>query len=148
MKTVAVYPLSALLAMLIPAVPEIRLWGNSADLQSALAAQPRAFPALFVVSSVRADDAKGVTGGLVQQAYHTVNLVLFVQNLAQDDKGAALALTEMEALLRKVRAAALNWSPDTEFYPLTFQSGRPESFKGGQLVWQDVLRSTSRIEVR
>ncbi len=140
------YPIAAVLARL-RGVSALRLVGGAADLAAARGAQPRAVPAAFVVASESAREPHGATSGqLLQQVEVSVNVVLFVRNVAQQDNGSA-ARVEMDALITDVRRALIAWAPSVEFHPMSLRAARDEAYEQGQLVVQEIYRTFYRLQV-
>jgi len=140
------FPAAAVLARL-RSVPALRLVGGAADLATARNQQPKTVPAALVVTSEAARLPAGASGGqLIQQVEVTLNVVLFVRNVAQQDSGAA-ARAEMDALVATVRGALLNWTPAAAFEPIHLRASRDEAYELGQLVVQELYRTTYRLTV-
>lgn len=147
MTVLGPFPVSDVMDRLKATVADLRQVGNAADLRTALDQKPRAVPAAFVVVQEQGRPSAGASGGvLVQQVDVSINVVLYLRNYAEAEAGAAVS-RDAQALTASVRAALLNWSPSAEFHPLTLQAGRPESYRGGNLVVQEIYRSQYRIEV-
>lgn len=128
-------------------VPALRLVGGAADLATARSQKPKAVPAAFVVTSETARPPAGATSGqLIQQVEAAISVVLFVRNVAHQDSGAA-ARAEMDALIAAVRTALLNWTPDAAFEPVSLRASRDEAYELGELVVQEIYRTTYRLTV-
>lgn len=141
------FPVADAMARLV-LLPELRLVGSAADLDTARQQEPAAVPAAFVVTSERGDKPKGASGGvLIQNINVAVSIVLFVRNFRTSATGAETR-KEMDALQKKVRGQVLNWAPAIEFEPLSFQASRDEFYKAGLLCTQEIYRTSYRIEVR
>lgn len=129
------------------ALTRLRLVGGAGDLAAARGAQPRAVPAAFVVASESAREPAGATSGqLIQQVEVSINVVLFVRNVANQDTGSA-ARAEMDALISEVRGRIINWSPGPQFHPLSLRAARDEAYEQGQLVVQEIYRTFYRLQV-
>lgn len=129
-------------------VDQLRHVGTCADLKTALSQSPRAVPAAYVVRQERARPSAGASGGvLIQQMDVDLIVVLYVRNKAAADSGAAAA-AEMDALIAAVRGQLLNWRATAGVEPLTQNASRDDSYKGGELLAQELFRTTYRIEVR
>ncbi|MDC8012938.1 phage tail terminator protein [Tahibacter soli] len=149
MSFVGPYPVADAIARL-RAVAMLRFVGNCADLETALKQSPRVLPAAYVVAREQGSEPKGASGGvLIQQVTVSLCVVLYVNNYAAQDTGAA-ARDEMDALIRAVRGALLNRRPASApaVHPLSFHANRDEMYSGGSLVTQEIYRSSYRIEVR
>lgn len=132
----------------LAALQQLRHVGTCADLKTALSQSPRAVPAAYVVRQERAKPSAGASGGvLIQQMDVDLVLVLYVRNQAHAASGAAAA-AEMDALIAAVRGQLLNWRPVAGVDPITQNASRDDSYKGGELIAQELFRSHYRIEVR
>lgn len=140
------FPIAEVLERL-KGVPKLRVVGGAADLAAARGAQPRTVPAAFVVASESAREPQGATSGqLIQQVEVSINVVLFVRNVAQQDTGAS-ARAEMDALIADVRNALVGWEPGAAFQPLSLRAARDEAYELGQLVVQEIYRTFYRLQV-
>ena len=132
----------------LEALTELRQVGSCADLKTALSQAPRAVPAAFVVRQERAHPSAGASGSvLVQQVDVDLIVVLYVRNKATADTGMAAA-ADMDVLIRAVRGQLLNWRATAGVDPITQNASRDDSYKGGQMLAQELFRSRYRIEVR
>jgi hypothetical protein len=136
-----------LLAHLAAAIPSAE-FGNSADLDTALAQQPARDRAAYLVASERGAEPGGASGGtLVQQVDVAVSLVVFCRNF-RDQRAGSGARAAMDAFLAEIRAALINWSPDALVYrPLSLQASNDRRFNAGTLVVQEIYRTRYRIQV-
>jgi hypothetical protein len=128
-------------------VSALRFVGGAADLGTARLQKPHAPPAAYVVTSETAPPPAGATSGqLIQRAAVAISVVLFVNNVRNQDSGAG-ARVEMDALIAAVRGAVLNWTPDAAFEPVSFSASRDEAYEAGWLVVQEIYRTTYRLQV-
>ena len=148
MNFVGPFPVADAIERLRAEVPELKIVSGAADLGTALAQQPPAVPAAYVLCEDTSREAHGYTDDtLAQDTRVVVQVVLFVRNAAQQNVGTA-AERDMAALATKVRLALLNWSPTPgEILSLQSLAGRNESFKGAMLCRQEIFRSGYTIEV-
>jgi hypothetical protein len=141
------YPIAPVIDRL-DALSQLRHVGTCADLKTALSQSPRAVPAAYVVRQERAKPSAGASGGvLIQQMDVDLIVVLYVRNKATADTGAAAA-AEMDGLIAAVRGQLLNWRATEGVEPITQNASRDDSYKGGELLAQELFRSHYRIEVR
>lgn len=130
----------------LEAVPQIKFVGTAADLRTALAQKPPAYPAVYVQSEERGSASKGFTGVLVQNVQVALQLVLFVSNANNPGRGTK-ARAAMDVLINLVRTALLGWRPIAEAQPLEFLATRDEGGDGAQLISQEVYRTNYTIQV-
>jgi hypothetical protein len=148
MNFVGPFPVADAMERLRAQVPDLKFISGAADLATAIAQQPPAVPAAYVLSEDTSREAHGYTDDtLAQDSRAVVQVVLFVRNYSRENTGAA-AERDMTALATKVRLALLNWSPvPGEILSLQSLAGRNESFKGANLCRQEIFRSGYTIEV-
>lgn len=140
------FPVADAIARLRTQASALKLVGDAADLETALAQQPRVSPAAYITSAElgRAVKYTGPVG--VQNCDVTLRVVLFVKHYAQQATGSG-ARHEMDSLvIPQVRAALFGWTPGDAFDVLHFQAGRDERFGAGWLVSQQVFGTNYRMQ--
>jgi hypothetical protein len=140
------FPVEPTLQRLRDNVPSLKLIEPCTDIKAAIDQKPRAFPAAFVVTSRAGSKPAGASGGmLIQSVALGVQIILFVKNFAGTPNGSGAA-KEMDALIDDVDEALLNWSPSSDFQPLSLATGQDVPYGGtGVLIAHEAYRSKGGI---
>jgi len=138
------FPVAGVIDRLRKHVPLAKSIGTAADLYTALDVPPNTNPALYVLIEERGGDAKYSGQATIQNVDVLLKVVRLVRSASGEKHGRG-AREKADALAGQIRAALIGWTPDAAFEAITFQSGRDDSYRGGWLAGQELLRTSYRI---
>ncbi len=126
-------------------MPLAKLVGGAADLTAALAAEPNAQPAIFLVATERGGPAKFTGPPTIQNVDVQLSVVLMVRSAAQERRGEGAKLKATE-VITQLRRSLIGWTPDEVFAALSFTASRDDRYEGGWYAGQQIFAASYRIQ--
>lgn len=153
MSSVGPFPVATVIARLEAQVSAAKLVGTAADLDTAVETPPNASPALYVLAEERGGTVKASPAKVsepdapyIQIVDVMLKLVLLVRSVRGERLGTG-ARELADLVIGQSRLALLGWSPEIAFEPISFHAGRDDSYRGGWLAVQQILRSRYHMKV-
>lgn len=140
------YPVADVIAHLRAQVPALKLISGAGDLGTAIASQPSAVPAAYVLTEETGSRLNDYSSRLRQHLSVAVKVVLWVRHSGTAATGAR-AVAAMTALEADVRAALLGYVPSgISCTPLAVTRSGNDQYHGNHLVHQVLFESDYVIE--
>ena len=145
MSQLGPFPVSSVIDRLRLRAPVLKLVGDAADLDTALAQEPRVDVAAYVTIYEQGRQIKYLGSVAQQNCDVTLRIVLFTRHYGSQETGSGARQVMDAEVIPEVRGALFGWTPDDAFNALSFAAGRDERYRAGWLVTQQIFTTDYRL---